>query len=247
MKLFIEKVAYENATFRTPLKFGASIVKDLVIPVVNVRIVDGTREGIGIGAMPLGNAWSFPAAPHEESLAAMQRLADITARDANGLESDTIFEISHNLEALSLQLSQSLSKEMRQLPTPIPKLCALVVFSAFDIAAFDAWGKMHRASPFTQLAQTAEGDDLSRWLDDDFKSFGLKRILPSKPVSSLPLFHLVGGLDALTPADVAKPINDGLPEHLEQWIEKDQLTHLKIKLRGDDAEWDHRRIIQVDR
>ncbi len=28
----------------------------------------------------------------------------------------------------------------------------------------------------------------------------------------MPLYHLVGALDPLTPADVTKPVGDGLPE-----------------------------------
>lgn len=247
MKLLIEKVAYEKAKFRTPLKFGASVCTELVMPVVTARISDGPREGTGQGAMTLGNAWSFPAALHDQSLEAMLRLVESLAKDAQGLEGGSIFEVSHKLEALALHLAENISRDMPSLPSPIPTLCSLVVCSAFDIAAFDAWGWMHHANTFTQLTTTAEGDDLSRWLNNDFKNFGLKRILPSKPVATLPLFHLVGGLDALTRADVATPIADGLPEHLEQWIEKDQLTHLKIKLRGDDAEWDYQRIIQVER
>ena len=34
---------------------------------------------------------------------------------------------------------------------------------------------------------------------------------------------------------------------LADWIKRDQLTHLKIKLRGDDPAWDYQRIVNVDR
>ena len=37
----------------------------------------------------------------------------------------------------------------------------------------------------------------------------------------------------------------GFPVTLDEWIERDGLTFLKIKLRGDDAEWDLERIVQV--
>jgi L-alanine-DL-glutamate epimerase-like enolase superfamily enzyme len=58
---------------------------------------------------------------------------------------------------------------------------------------------------------------------------------------------LVGALDPLTRSDVREPVGDGLPETLGEWIEKDQLTHLKIKLNGNDAAWDIGRILAVDR
>ena len=34
----------------------------------------------------------------------------------------------------------------------------------------------------------------------------------------MPLYHLVGALDPLEAADVTKPIGDGLPETLPEWI-----------------------------
>ena len=58
----------------------------------------------------------------------------------------------------------------------------------------------------------------------------------------MPLYHLVGALDPLTAADVAKPVGDGLPETLGEWIALDGLTHLKIKLNGDDLAWDVERV-----
>jgi len=247
MKLKVEKLEFASATFRMPLKFGASVVKDVVMPAVTIRLSDGPREATGIGAMPLGNAWSFPAAPHDLSLDAMQRLTRALATSIDKLTGASIFALSHELETVCLELAGGISRDMPQLPGPIPKLCALVVFSAFDIAAFDAWGKLRGGNTFALLRATLEGANLARWLDDGFKQHGLAKAILPAPVEGLPLFHLVGGLDPLTPADVAKPIGDGLPEHLEEWIDRDQLTHLKIKLRGDEAEWDFNRIIQVER
>ncbi len=62
----------------------------------------------------------------------------------------------------------------------------------------------------------------------------------------MPLYHLVGALDPITREDLERPIGDGLPETLGEWIVRDGLTHLKIKLAGDDFDWDVQRILQVD-
>jgi L-alanine-DL-glutamate epimerase-like enolase superfamily enzyme len=48
-------------------------------------------------------------------------------------------------------------------------------------------------------------------------------------------------------ADVPKKIGDGLPETLGEWIPFNGLTHLKIKLNGDDLAWDVERVLAVDR
>jgi L-alanine-DL-glutamate epimerase-like enolase superfamily enzyme len=63
----------------------------------------------------------------------------------------------------------------------------------------------------------------------------------------MPLYHLVGALDPLTTADVKQPVGDGLPDTLAEWIPADGLTHLKIKLNGDDLNWDVDRVVGVDR
>jgi L-alanine-DL-glutamate epimerase-like enolase superfamily enzyme len=62
----------------------------------------------------------------------------------------------------------------------------------------------------------------------------------------LPAWHLVGGLDPLTPDDLtgAEP-DDGYPVLLGDWIERDGLTCIKIKLMGVDAEWDYQRLVRV--
>jgi L-alanine-DL-glutamate epimerase-like enolase superfamily enzyme len=69
-----------------------------------------------------------------------------------------------------------------------------------------------------------------------------------KPPTHLPAWHLVGGKDAVRPdeLDGTEP-NDGYPVLLEDWIRRDGLKCLKIKLRGNDAAWDYARLIEVGR
>ena len=68
-----------------------------------------------------------------------------------------------------------------------------------------------------------------------------------EPKPSMPLYHLIGALDPLTDADIQKRIGDGLPETLPEWINADGLTHMKIKLNGDNLDWDVDRVLAVDR
>ena len=46
---------------------------------------------------------------------------------------------------------------------------------------------------------------------------------------------------------MAAPHHDALPVLLGDWIERDGLFCLKIKLRGNDAAWDYNRIVHVGR
>ena len=63
----------------------------------------------------------------------------------------------------------------------------------------------------------------------------------------MPLYHLVGAWTRSKNPTFAKRINDGLPETLAEWINFNGLTHLKIKLNGDDPKWDVERVLRVDR
>jgi len=57
----------------------------------------------------------------------------------------------------------------------------------------------------------------------------------------------VSAIDPIEESDIRKRINDGLPETLPEWIRYNGLTHLKIKLNGDDRKWDVDRVLHVDR
>jgi len=64
--------------------------------------------------------------------------------------------------------------------------------------------------------------------------------------SRLPAWHLVGGMDPLDPTDLdgTEP-DDGYPVLLRDWIRRDGLRCLKVKLRGNDAAWDYARLVRV--
>jgi L-alanine-DL-glutamate epimerase-like enolase superfamily enzyme len=55
-------------------------------------------------------------------------------------------------------------------------------------------------------------------------------------------------VDALEASDLtgSEP-NDGYPVLLGDWIERDGLTCLKVKLRGTDAAWDYERMVRIGR
>ncbi|MEM6473608.1 MAG: mandelate racemase/muconate lactonizing enzyme family protein, partial [Planctomycetota bacterium] len=54
-------------------------------------------------------------------------------------------------------------------------------------------------------------------------------------------------LDPLDHDELDQPTGDGLPDTLPEWIRFNGLTHMKIKLNGDDLDWDLNRVVKVDR
>src|SRR5262249_48085298 len=135
----------------------------------------------------------------------------------------------------------------RRLAEPIPPLCTLVVASPFDAALHDAFGKVHGLNCYHTYGRDFLEHDLGHYLGEEFAGEQLSDYLATEPQPRMPLYHLVGALDPLEAQDVTKPVGDGLPETLAEWIDYNGLTHLKIKLNGDDPDWDVERIVRVDR
>ena len=76
---------------------------------------------------------------------------------------------------------------------------------------------------------------------------GIPRTSSSVPAPRrIPAWHLVGGKDPIDPSELTgtEP-DDGYPVLLRDWIRRDGLKCLKVKLRGDDAAWDYDRLVKV--
>lgn len=248
MKITLHELRYDLAPFRTPFKFGASVISELSIPSVELRISRGGKEATGRGSMPLGNAWSFPRVPYEQSLQAMQLIVDGIARALESWETgDDPFEASFALRRLAMEVAAESGQALFGDARAVPDLCTLVAASCYDIALFDAWGRLEGANTYARLREGGTGKDLSRWLGEEFRGYSLADTLLPAPACELSIFHVVGGLDPLTPGEVTERLEDGLPQDLQSWIARDGLTHFKVKLRGADPDWDFGRITAIDR
>jgi L-alanine-DL-glutamate epimerase-like enolase superfamily enzyme len=242
--------SYEDFNYRAPLKFGGVAIDRVTILNAHCMARQTTgRTAAGFGSMPLGNVWSFPskALSYDDTLRAMKVLTEHIARITGDCkELGHPMDLNWTLEPTYLEAARKASVELK-LPEPIPKLCTLVVASAFDAAIHDAFGKLHGLNCYQTYSKEFVSHDLSHYLGREFRGEYLDGYLLKKPKAKMPLYHLVGALDAIEDADVRRLINDGLPETLPEWIRFNGLTHLKIKLNGDDLAWDVERVLHVDR
>ncbi len=240
----------ENFQYRTPMKFGGRTVTECYL--LNVECEIATRDGRvarGFGSMPLSNTWAYPSSvmSYDQTLSAMRQLAD---RCRSICEGYTDFghpiDLGMRLEELFLGAAQDLGTALK-LPQAIPKLATLVTGSPFDAAIHDGFGKVHGLNCYETYGRDFLPRDLGTYLGKEYEGDWLQDYVRKEPVKALPLYHLVGALDPLTEADVAVPIGDGLPEILGEWIRREGLTHLKVKLNGDDLSWDLERVLAIDR
>ncbi len=241
---------YEDFRYRTPIKFGGVALDRATL--LNVECTVETPDGRlarGFGSMPLGNVWSFPSKvlSYDQTLHAMKAVAERVARlTADCREEGHPIDLNHALEPAYFAAADAVTRELG-LPEPIPRLCTLVVVSAFDAAVHDAYGKAHGVSCYDAYGSAFLPHDLGHYLGPEFKGERLDRYVTRMPKPRMPLYHLVGALDPIEDSDLTQRVGDGLPETLPEWIRSNGLTHLKIKLNGEDLEWDVGRVVRVDR
>ncbi|MHB8897987.1 MAG: enolase C-terminal domain-like protein [Thermoguttaceae bacterium] len=239
----------EQFNYRTPIKFGGRVVSDVVLLHVTAEVEtrDG-RRGKGFGSMPVGNIWAWPSSTTsaEQSLKAMTVLGERLAEGANDYDGT-----GHPLE-ITDDLSEDYPTEAERVTAQMgiermPRLAQLVAASPLEAAIHDAYGKTLGENSYNLLSAEFANRDIGSYLIDEFAGEYLDRYTTRQPKAKMPLYHLVGALDPLTEADISQQINDGLPETLPEWIAADGLTHLKIKLNGDNLDWDVERVVSVER
>ncbi len=248
----VERVTFgfTDHLYRSPVKFAGALMDRATI--LDVECVVRTRDGksaTGRGAMPFNHIFSYPSKTmtHDAKNSAMKTLAASLAKvtEGHGEFSDPI-DLGVSLAPAYLQTAAEVSATLR-LPDPIPKLCTLVTGAAFDAAIHDAFGRVHGTSVFLTYGAEFMHHDLSRYLGADFRGRYVADFLSSQPKPRMTLCHLVGAVDPLDAGQLTKPIGDGLPETLAEWIAHDGLRELKIKTNGVDLAWDVERVLHVDR
>ena len=125
----------------------------------------------------------------------------------------------------------------------------LLFASLLDLALHDAYGKANDIKVFKTYNSNYLNKDLSHYLESvngfDFSGKYPEDFL-EEARKQLPVWHLVGGLDLIDDSErTGNEPDDGYPVTLNEWIDRDGLKYLKIKLKGNNAEWDYDRIVKI--
>jgi len=242
---------------RVPLKFGVETLTRITCARVCLEVeTAGGRRATGWGETPLSVQWVWPSdlpyVPRERVLMDFCRaLAGAWPRfDATGHP----MEIGQAFIDTELRRLAVVSQGAHDATGPMPWLAALVCNAAFDLALHDAYGVVHGTPVYDTYGPEWMNRDLASYLQPaagsgvSFRGRYPRDFLRARPLAVLPAWHLVGGSDRLEPedADGSEP-DDGYPVLLTDWIRRDGLKCLKIKLRGNDAAWDYARLARVGR
>lgn len=249
-------VYFLPVSMRVPLKFGPETVTSAVCLRVKVGVKDRSgREAEGWGETPLSVSWVWPS-----TLSVMertQRMENFSIQLARRLVASGL--VGHPMEIGADFIHGPLAETLKAANTEaggpeMPYLGSLVAFSAFDIAIHDAFGNLLGRDVYETYGPEFMNRDLSAYIHAeegsgiDFKGRYPEDYFVAQAPSKLPVWHLVGGVDALETSDLngSEP-DDAYPILLADWIQRDGLTCLKVKLRGTDSEWDYERMVRIGR
>ncbi|MDQ3657462.1 MAG: mandelate racemase/muconate lactonizing enzyme family protein [Chloroflexota bacterium] len=226
--------------------FGASTAGDLILAHVRVRIEDrGGRSAEGWGAIFLSHPWAFPGATPDGDIKNALMKALVTAcgerlagSDLWGHPLDHFLAIEPELAAIASEAASE-----HDVAVPVPALFNLVSLSPINAAIHDAYGNLHGVSSYDALGPDDLDWDLSRVLGGDYAGLYPASALRPSPVRHVPISHTVGAVDPLTAAEAG--VNT-IPV-LEEWIRRDGVFSFKVKVKGQDLDWDVGRIVDVYR
>jgi L-alanine-DL-glutamate epimerase-like enolase superfamily enzyme len=256
---------------RVPLKFGSETLTSVICARVKITVEsrDGKRAD-GWGETPLSVQWVWPSElPYEARLNALKQLCVELNREwarfefwGHPLEIGQAFQSTFLKDVLPRMNADDTDECKSGLSDPchprqsaanfplskIPVLARLVCCSPCDIALHDAYGNLHGVDIYDTYSSDWLSQDLASFFDDPSFAGKFPDAYLQPRQDQLIAWHLVGGLDPLTADDLrGDEPDDGYPILLSDWIRRDGLKALKIKLRGTDRAWDLDRLIRVGR
>lgn len=210
-----------------PFCFGRITLTDVTVLYVRTRIeTPEGRSAWGIGSSIASPLW-FDKDP-ERSAADKMRNLMLSVR----LAADA-YTVAAPQAARPLHRSASDAAAARARALGINPLTASFGVAVLDAAVIDALCRLTGCTFHTGLREDLFG------LGRDFARF-----VPKQPLSHLHVRHTVGLADPLRRSDVAAPLNDGLPETLEEVIESYGVSWFKIKITSD-LEQTHERLARI--
>jgi L-alanine-DL-glutamate epimerase-like enolase superfamily enzyme len=201
--------------------------------------------------------WAWPGRlEYAERAETMQLFCHMLAQAWAGFDSSGHpIEVGYDFtENVLPKLLDELNGQPSRRTEPMPLLAGLVCCSAFDIAVHDAYGNLLGRDIYSTYSKEFVNRDLAHFLapaDGTEVSFEGKypadflKLPGDKKVAA---WHLVGGKDLLDAEELtgSEP-DDGYPVLLTDWIDRDGIKCLKVKLCGNDSKWDYERLVNVGR
>ena len=235
------EIEFIPVSLRLPLKFGAETITSVTCARVKMSVENKLgNTAYGYGETPLSVGWAWPSL----SLSFLDRETQMIAFCQKLVSCWQ----SCNSSGHAIEIGYAFNENtLPKVDENIPHLVQLISNSAFDLALHYAYGTVNDISSYHSYNSKYMNQDLEYYLEDGrFAGKYPEDYFVKKPLLKLPVWHLIGGKDLLTEAELTgKEPQDGYPVTLTEWIKRDGLKCLKIKLTGSDSQWDYQRMLAV--
>ncbi len=203
-----------DVKLRMPFRFGIVTLK--AAPQAFVRATIELENG--------KSANKDPSLTNEQNFAQL-RASLVLARDSYLADaSNTAF--GHSIETYGPQIAIAATQGMNN-------LVACYGPALIDRAVLDALCRALEISFFRAMQKNIAGIAAPGW-QADLQAFDMDEfLLDLSPKKEIAARHTVGLLDPIRAADLKEPVGDGLPETLEQVIERYGHRWFKLKVGGD--------------
>ncbi len=211
---------------RLPFRFGVVTLRECpqAFARVRIRLPDG-RESIGAAAEMMVPKWFDKnlALSNEDNFA---QLRDVLQQAREAYLSDSSPASAFGHFARHYDAHQAACAARGHNP-----LLAHYGPALIDRAILDALCRLQLVSFYQAMQANLPGIDSQHglWRDLDIDRF----LTTLAPADAIEARHTVGLVDAITAADLTHPVNDGLPETLEQVISRYGHRYYKLKVSGD--------------
>lgn len=212
---------------RMPFRYGVVALTEAPQAFVRATIeLEDGRRGTGGAAELLAPKWfdKDPALSEEENFAQLRASLALASASYLAAEANTAF--GHSIDQYAPQIAMGALQGMNS-------LVACFGPALIDRALLDALCRILGISFYAAIEKNVPGISAPGW-QADLMAFDMEEYLYGlKPRKSIAARHTVGLGDAITAADVARPLNDGLPETLEQAVQRYGHRWFKLKVSGD--------------
>lgn len=222
---------------RIPFKFGANTLTEAPQVFVTAEIEIDDRRGLGHSAELLAPKWfdKNPALGNEDNFEQLRLSLKHAARIYLS-HGDAAPAFAHHAAALPVHYCDAHSEGLND-------LIASYGMALVDRAILDALCRLADVSIFE--AMRANLADITTGLTPDLAMEDLEAFLGTRHAeASIAARHTVGMSDPLTDADIAEPVNDGLPQSLEAVIATYGNRYFKLKI-GADIDVNVERLIAI--
>ena len=213
-----------DVRLRLPFRFGSATLEHAPQAFVQVRVAgEAGQSAIGCAAEMLMPKWfdKNPKLTAEQNIGQLRASIRVAAVLSLEAQPATLFAAARrNAEETAERLAEN-------------RLVAGFGPALIARAALDAYCRLAGISFFDAVRTNLIGME-GRMLPKDIDPAAAAAILANlRPAASIAARHTIGLLDAITEAEITRPVRDGLPESLEAVIARYGHYWFKIKLCGN--------------